>query len=462
MKKIIGLLLLMAMLLANGSVVAETNNDTGIWGRYAYVDEFKQPTDDYYVSNAKPIIGTFSNSATTDSELAVYLLADSGDIFIMLMEYGDQIVKNTYSSMRTYEVVMKAPDDQKYTMTGYMYSDSDRIRFDLDDSNTIYNALRMDGTVRFAITDKDRATTNYVFSIDDTTGFEESFPYSAVGYKGAGLFFVIQDGKYGLIDVNGNVVMPCIYDRLGRFSEEGSQYGFIDYTGKVIVPDEECLAYVVINGKYGCIDASGNIVVPCQYGDMLSFHNGLSAVSNSNDKYAFINVAGEVVIPYEYDYASYYSEGFVAVKKGEKYGFIDTNNNPITEFIYDNYGAFNEGLASVALNKKWGFINTTGELVIPCEYDAVDFYTEGMAGVELNDKWGFINTTGELVIPCEYDAVDWFCDGFATVYVDDKSGAIDTNGTIVIPCEYDSVACGEGYFAMVKDGKLTIISCEEL
>lgn len=487
MKKVFRILLVLSLVLTAMPVCAESN--TGIWGRYAYVDEFKQPTDDYYVRNAKPIIGTFSNSATTDSELAVYLLADEGDIFIMLMEYGNQTVKNSSSSLNTYEVIMQAPDNQKYTMTGYLSSGTDRIHFVVDDSNTIYNALRMDGTVRFAITDKDRPTTTYVFSIDDTTGFEEAFPYTRVGYNGSGLFYVMRDGRYGLIDVNGNVVTPCIYARLGKFSDEGlaqvgtisqmrkawgllipDQYGFIDTTGKVVIPLEYKLAYgfseglacVAVDGKYGCIDIEGNIVVPCRYDNLLDFHGGLSAVSNNDDKYGFMNVAGEVVIPYEYDHASYFSEGYVAVRKGEKYGFIDTTNNPITEFIYDYYGRFEDGLAYVRLNDKCGFINTTGELVIPCEYDSVSRYQEGMVGVKLNDKWGFINATGELVIPCEYDAVDWFCDGFATVRINDKYGVIDANGTIIIPCEYDSVAYGEGHFAMVKDGKLTIIPCEDI
>lgn len=68
MKKITLALLLVLVLLAGGIVAyAEPTSDTGIWERRAYVDEFDLPTDEYYISNREPIVGKFSNSATTDS-----------------------------------------------------------------------------------------------------------------------------------------------------------------------------------------------------------------------------------------------------------------------------------------------------------------------------------------------------------------------------------------------------------
>ena len=78
MKKLAAALLVFALLVSSAVVGAEseTTTDTGIWEKRAYVDEFDLPTDEYYISNKEPIVGKFSNSATTDSPLCVYIYVD--------------------------------------------------------------------------------------------------------------------------------------------------------------------------------------------------------------------------------------------------------------------------------------------------------------------------------------------------------------------------------------------------
>ena len=69
----------------------------GSWSLGYYVDEFNQSTSEGFVSHANYFIGTFSNSATTDSLLLVQVLADANDITIFLYEYGSDLVKNSSS-----------------------------------------------------------------------------------------------------------------------------------------------------------------------------------------------------------------------------------------------------------------------------------------------------------------------------------------------------------------------------
>ena len=75
MKKFAAALLVFALLVSSAVVWAEseTTTDTGIWEKRAYVDEFDLPTDEYYISNKEPIVGKFSNSATTDSPLYAFI-----------------------------------------------------------------------------------------------------------------------------------------------------------------------------------------------------------------------------------------------------------------------------------------------------------------------------------------------------------------------------------------------------
>ena len=187
MKKMVSLLLLLAMLLTSGMTVAQDTIDTGMWERRAYVDEFDLPTDEYYISNKKPIVGKFSNSATTDSKLLVWLYLDSGLFGIKLIEYGDHVVKNSYSTMKTYSVSFMAPNKNKYQWKGYMSSGSDTIVIDLNEcidgnftttyEDILIGAFCQDGPVRFAITEEDSPTTKYSFVINDATGYRNYLNY---------------------------------------------------------------------------------------------------------------------------------------------------------------------------------------------------------------------------------------------------------------------------------------------
>jgi hypothetical protein len=67
-----------------------------IWEKTYYVDDFKQPTDEWYIRTKKRMTGTFSNSATTNSDLEVSVLIDDESIAFMLYCYGWSQEKNFY------------------------------------------------------------------------------------------------------------------------------------------------------------------------------------------------------------------------------------------------------------------------------------------------------------------------------------------------------------------------------
>lgn len=145
---------------------AEKANQS-IWEQRYYVDKLGKPTSNWYISNAEPIIGKFSNRATSNSILGVYLIIQSGSrISIRLIEYGNYIVNNPYSYDTTYETVLIDSEGNKHYLTGTMYSQMQDIYFDDDDSFTIYGALLDVGTVQFSITDEH--SNKYFFSVEIT------------------------------------------------------------------------------------------------------------------------------------------------------------------------------------------------------------------------------------------------------------------------------------------------------
>ena len=81
------------------------------WELRNFVDEFGEDTSDQYISGAA--WGTFNNSATTKSELLVIIQVTKNYIGFGLFEYGDRLVKNSYSRSVEYEITMRTSDGKK-------------------------------------------------------------------------------------------------------------------------------------------------------------------------------------------------------------------------------------------------------------------------------------------------------------------------------------------------------------
>jgi len=132
-----------------------------------YVDEFNDETEDSYITYKTFINGKFSNSATTNSDLKVEIIADSfNDITITLYEYGRSKVKNSSSrNVDKYSITIKTSDGEKHNLTGTMYCGGDRIFIDDNYRKVVLDALSGSGTVGFYIANANYTTTTYLFDI---------------------------------------------------------------------------------------------------------------------------------------------------------------------------------------------------------------------------------------------------------------------------------------------------------
>ena len=285
---------------------------------------------------------------------------------------------------------------------------------------------------------------------------------------------VKKNGKFGLVNNNGEEVVPCIYRNVGNFSEglamvDNGKYGFVNSSGELVIP---CIYDIVKNFSEGLacvtkydergllygikeyfINKKGEEVIPhrdgLSYSSINGFSDGLIIVRKKGEKatddpkYGYMNTKGELVSPCIYDSAEEFSYGLAKVKKAGKWGYINTNGEEVTPFIYDYESAkdFSDGLAAVSKVGKWGYINTKGEEIIPCVYGGAGSFSDGLAAVSKAGKWGYINTKGEEVIPCIYEVAYRFSDGLAKVRKEVGQwsywGYVNTDGKEVIPCIYD-------------------------
>ena len=160
---------------AKAAAGAADPTNLGVWQIRYYVDEFNNPTTEGYITTKLYVEGTFSNSATTNSNLKVIWLIDKDSVAIKLLEYGRNVVKSSYDAT-SYSISMLDADGNKTSMTGTMYKGSDRIYIDSDFESIVLNALAKNGAVTFKITETGKyASSSYLFKMEDTSYFTNAY-----------------------------------------------------------------------------------------------------------------------------------------------------------------------------------------------------------------------------------------------------------------------------------------------
>ena len=123
------------------------------------------------------------------------------------------------------------------------------------------------------------------------------------------------NGKFGLQDENGTVVVEARYKKLIRLGESG---------------------WIIQKGsKFGVMDSYGNILVEPIYsnadrilGKFVKFKKG--------DKYGIFDEQGFTILPVEYSSIDLLYGGMFLTCKNYKYGVTDFNGQPILDNIFDD------------------------------------------------------------------------------------------------------------------------------
>jgi hypothetical protein len=234
----------------------------------------------------------------------------------------------------------------------------------------------------------------------------------------------IRNGKgyFGVVNAKLEIVVPCIYEVIGKF--------------------ENGVSIVTKNGKIGLINKKGSEIIPCIYDYINSFNDGL-AFFGKDEKNGVINTSGDIIRPCTLSNEEcgrfYYSEGLLLMKKSNKRGYVNAIGEEVIPFKYKNAWNFKDGMARARKNKKWGFIDNNGNLAVEFNYRMVWDFKDGFAGVKKYGKWGFINKSGELIVPFIYDRVGEFHNGFAGVQKKSMWGLVNTKGEEVVACLYNYV-----------------------
>jgi len=216
------------------------------------------------------------------------------------------------------------------------------------------------------------------------------------------------------------------------------------------IPFEKSVLRYEQDGKYGLINMQGENIVQALYDEIssISYKEGFLLVEQ-NEKFGVININGKTLIPVEYESITadnYYSKetfykttGFIVSKKsdtGYRYGYIDYKGQVIllTEYtgiervteIQDDKNiyliAMKDGQAGLIKNKK-NILNHEYEDIL---YNLVN----DVFIIQRNGKQGIVSKNGETKIQPEYDDIV-----FGGIYInaqkEDKFFLLDLEGNLI-------------------------------
>lgn len=159
-----------------------------------------------------------------------------------------------------------------------------------------------------------------------------------------------------------------------------------------------------IEGKYGLIDSLGNIIIPFIY-DKISQNDDGYILATLADKNYLFDRNGKSIIPQEYTTDNYFSDGLIVVSINNKWGFMNRDKKLVINMEYDLVSDFYENKAVVYKNEKCGIIDTSGKILIPIIYEGLEIYHNGYIKVKADCKFGFLNDKGNVIIPIIYDFI---------------------------------------------------------
>jgi len=263
-------------------------------------------------------------------------------------------------------------------------------------------------------------------------------------------FEYYEDKKYGVIDKDGNIIIPANYNKIIIpnperdvficYNSDGNiqvfnsnkQEIFTEFNkvepiklknvASILCYEKSVLKYEK-DGLYGLIDFNGKTITKNIYNSIenLQSTEGKFLVSK-NSKYGVINIKGKTLVKTDYDsiktdeYFDIENEknvksGFIVsitTDDGYKYGYIDYKGKEILEVKFSDIVRIRE-LRDIYLivseNGKYGAYKKDKNF-IPHEYQSIIYDLSGGFIIQKNKNYGMANLKGVVKIPVNYTNIE--------------------------------------------------------
>lgn len=320
-------------------------------------------------------------------------------------------------------------------------------------------------------------------------GIETTMPYEKNLLKHK------ENEKYGLIDLNGKVIVNAIYDEIDGLScKEGEllvkkdeKYGVINNRGVKLIDikydyisgDEyykendgyKFSGYIVgektSNGyRYGYLNQEHKVLLNTEYSEINRIggindedtDNNIFLIARKNGQYGLLKNR-KVIIDFKYQEINYSGvENIFIITRSTKQGLVNIKGTTILNTKYSEI-LVNEDYIYAILNNEEKYYNLEGQEIakdsieIKAEAEeeenvnSADLVNPTLIPKEKDGKWGFVDKNSTVKVDYIYEEVTQVNKyGYAGIKKDGKWGSIDEKGNIIQEPKYRLDELDEIYF----------------
>lgn len=283
--------------------------------------------------------------------------------------------------------------------------------------------------------------------------------YNSIKLSSDNRLNVTINSKSGIIDTNGNVIIPCDFDEI---EVDGDSYVLVNHINK---------SRGSYDKLYGAATHNGKVILSCEYNRIKKY--GHIFIVEKEGLNGCFDLNGRVIIDCKYKYLEPACEWFIAsvasdIYKTTVYGIIDGEGKPIIPYFYTRIEHLHSSSFRLTVQSKsitinigselpysdtkplcknllkrklivWGIVDTEGNEITPCIYSDI-LYDENLDVFRVSTstqtganykKWGLLDANGNQLCPPIFNKISTFKNGVATVYTHSGKGTLTGNGKIV-------------------------------
>ena len=203
------------------------------------------------------------------------------------------------------------------------------------------------------------------------------------------------------------------------------------------------------NGKFGLIGIDGKKLTEPIYDsiDTLQYKEG-ELIVKQNDKYGIINQKGYILVDIEYDEITadgfydmetqYRYDGYIVANKtdmGYRYGYVFHDGKQILDLLYNDLKRITnisdeEPYLLVAENGRYGVMKKSTQ-IISNEYQSISYdASNNIFVVQKGQKYGVMDFSGKQIIECKYPQIDVKGRNIYVTKDDNMVEVYDTSGNL--------------------------------
>ena len=239
-----------------------------------------------------------------------------------------------------------------------------------------------------------------------------SGPYTDAGYA-----LVRKGDKWGVVNSNGELLIPIEFDEISGFLRTKEAVDKNTYYKNKFLKAKRGRRNYFFEANKTLKKVDDDII-----NDILDYYRSNSHYSRYDENELLDKISKDVIediIKKKEIESKWYrvvwdnqDVNCVTVKdiKSQKIGLIDAKENRLCDFIFDSISEFNEDGIAIAkiTGEGYGLINKAGEIILPCKYDNINMLEYGYILIGLKGKVGIIDNDGHVVVPCIYPKFESF------------------------------------------------------